>query len=59
MKIAFISTFFTGATLPLMKYLSERGHKTDLYLICKIGQKGMETIPYDEPIKGDKIVQLN
>lgn len=59
MKIAFISTFFTGATLPLMKYLSERGHKTDLYLICKQGQKGMETMPYDEPIKGDKIVQLN
>jgi len=59
MKIAFISTFFTGATLPLMKHLSERGHKTDLYLICKQGQKGVETMPYDHPIKGDKIVQLN
>ncbi len=58
MKIAFISTFFTGATLPLMKHLSDRGHQTDLYLICKQGQKGMETMPYDKPVKGDKIVQL-
>ncbi len=59
MRIAFISTFFTGATLPLMKHLAERGHKTDLYLICKQGQKGMETMPYDTPINGDNIVMLN
>lgn len=59
MKIAFISTFFTGATIPLMKHLSERGHKTDFYLICSQGQGGMETLRYDRPVKGMSMVQLS
>lgn len=55
MKIAFISTFFTGSTLPLMKHLSEKGHQTDLYLFCKQGAKAAETFRFDKPISGAKI----
>ena len=58
MKIAFISTFFTGATLPLMKHLADKGHITDLYLLCKQGQKGLETLPFDEPVFGNRINQM-
>lgn len=59
MKIAFISTFFTGSTLPLMKYLSEKGHQTDLYLFCKQGGKGAETLKFDRAISGSKMLQLS
>lgn len=58
MKIAFISTFFTGATLPLMKHLADKGHTTDLYLLCKQGQKGLETLPFDEPVFGNRTSQM-
>lgn len=58
MKIAFISTFFTGATLPLMKHLADKGYTTDLYLLCKQGQKGLETLPFDEPVFGNRISQM-
>ena len=58
MKIAFISTFFTGATLPLMKHLADKGHTTDLYLLCKQGQNGLETFPFDEPVFGNRISQI-
>ena len=59
MKIAFISTFFTGSTLPLMKHLSEIGHQTDLYLFCKQGGKAAETLRFDKPIHGPKIQQIS
>lgn len=59
MKIAFISTFFTGSTLPLMKHLCEKGHQTDLYLFCKQGGKGAETLVFDKPIVGSKIQQIS
>lgn len=55
MKIAFISTFFTGSTLPLMKHLSEKGNQTDLYLFCKQGAKKAETFRFEKPISGTKI----
>lgn len=58
MKIAFISTFFTGATLPLMKHLADQGHTTDLFLLCKQGLKGLETLPFDEPVFGNRISQI-
>ena len=58
MKIAFISTFFTGATLPLMKHLADKGHTTDLFLLCKQGLKGLETLPFDEPVFGNRISQI-
>ena len=58
MKIAFISTFFTGATLPLMKHLADKGYTTDLYLLCKQGQKGLETLPFDETVFGNRISQM-
>ena len=58
MKIAFMSTFFTGATLPLMKHLADKGYTTDLYLLCKQGQKGLETLPFDEPVFGNRISQM-
>lgn len=58
MKIAFISTFFTGATLPLMKHLADKGHTTDLFLLCKQGLKGLETFPFDEPVFGNRISQI-
>lgn len=59
MKIAFISTFFTGSTLPLMKHLSEKGNQTDLYLFCKQGAKKSETFRFDKPIFGAKIQQTS
>lgn len=58
MKIAFISTFFTGSTLPLMKHLSEKGNQTDLYLFCKQGAKKSETFRFDKPIFGAKYNRL-
>ena len=58
MKIAFISTFFTGATLPLMKHFADKGHTTDLYLLCKQGQKGLETLPFDKPVFGNRTSQM-
>lgn len=57
MKIAFISTFFTGSTLPLMKHLSEKGYQTDLYLFCRQRSKAAETFRFDKPISGVKIQQ--
>lgn len=59
MKIAFISTFFTGATLPLMKHLSDRGHQTDLFLFSRQGQTDMETLKFDRPTVGDNLIALN
>lgn len=52
MRIAFVSTFFTGATLPLMKHLTNRHHQCDLYLMCKQGQTEIETLSFDKPVKG-------
>lgn len=59
MKIAFISTFFTGSTLPLMKHLSEKGNQTDLYLFCKQGAIAAETFRFDKPISGAEIQQTS
>lgn len=58
MRIAFVSTFFTGATLPLMKHLSDRGHKTDLYLMCKQGQTEIETLSFGKPIEGGGFIKI-
>lgn len=59
MKIAFISTFFTGATLPLMKHLCEKGHQTDLYLFCRQGIAGQEILAFDKAVKGANICKIN
>lgn len=59
MKICFISTFFTGATLPLVQHLYEKGHQCDFYLFARQGQKGLETLEFDAPISGKTIVRLN
>lgn len=58
MRIAFVSTFFTGATLPLMKHLTDRQHQCDLYLMCRQGQTGIETLSFDKPIKGSSFVKI-
>lgn len=52
MRIAFVSTFFTGATLPLMKHLADRQHQCDLYLMCRQEQTDIETLSFDKPVKG-------
>lgn len=59
MKICFITTFFTGATLPLLKHLTEQGHQTDLYLLSRQGQTEIETITYDHPVRGNTIMPLS
>ena len=59
MKIAFVSTFFTGATLPLMKHLSEKGHQTDLYLFGRQGLTGQEIFAFDRAVKGANISKIN
>lgn len=58
MRIAFITTFFTGATLPLVKHLTEQGHQTDLYLLSQQGQKEIETLTFDHPVHGSEIETL-
>lgn len=58
MRIAFITTFFTGATLPLVKHLTEQGHQTDLYLLSQQGQKEIETLTFDHPVHGSEIEAL-
>lgn len=58
MKIAFFTMFFTGATLPLMKHLTEEGHQTDLYLLSQQGQQEIETLTFDHPVHGSEIEAL-
>lgn len=59
MRIAFITTFFTGATLPLMKHLSEQGHQADLYLLSRQGLTNIETLDLDFSVHGNKIEELS
>lgn len=59
MKICFVSTFFTGATLPFAHHLCEQGNEVDYYLFSQQGQKGMETLRFDKPISGSTITQLS
>ena len=58
MKIAFISTYFTGATFPLMKHLSDKGNKTDLFLFAKNGGRGTEDLSFDKAIEGYGITKF-
>ena len=58
MKIAFISTYFTGATFPLMKHLSDKGNKTDLFLFAKNGGRGTEDLSFDKAIEGYGITEI-
>ncbi len=59
MKICFITSFFPGATLPLVEHMQERGHQCDLYFLLAQGITCMETINFDSPIQGMKIAQLS
>lgn len=59
MKICFISTFFTGATLPLAQHLQEKGHQCDFFLFARQGCKGLETLEFDAPIEGSQLVTLH
>lgn len=59
MKICFLSTFFTGATLPLAQHLLKKGHQCDFYLFAGQGRKGLETLEFDAPISGSGIVRIS
>lgn len=59
MKIAFATTFFTGATLPLILHLQERGHECDLYLFAQQGRTNLETLEFDAPVSGSRISTLS
>lgn len=59
MKIAFISTYFTGATFPLMKHLSDKGYKTDLFLFAKKGGRGTEDLSFGKTIEEYDISEVN
>lgn len=52
MKICFVSTFFTGATLPLIKHLGSKGHMVDAVFLSKEGSTGMETLNFATPLSG-------
>lgn len=58
MKICFVSTFFTGATLPFIKHLNDCGYRTDFYLFARQGQKELETLVFDTAIQGNVITEL-
>lgn len=59
MKICFLSTFFTGATLPLAQHLQKKGHQCDFYLFAGQGRKGLETLEFDASISGSGIVRIS
>ena len=59
MKICFVSTFFTGATLPFAHHLCEQGDSVDYYLFSQQGQKGMETLQFDRSVSGSSITLLS
>ena len=58
MKIAFVSTFFTGATLPFIKHLNDAGCRVDFYLFARQGQKKLETLVFDTATQGNNIREL-
>ena len=59
MKICFITSFFPGATIPLIEHLQENGHQCDIYFQLTQGSKGMETIVLDSPVHGSHIKKLS
>ena len=59
MKICFITSFFPGATIPLIEHLQENGHQCDIYFQLIQGCKGMETIVLDSPVHGSHIKKLS
>lgn len=58
MKICFVSTFFTGATLPFIKHLNNAGHFVDFFLFARQGQKELETLVFDTAVQGNEIRPL-
>lgn len=59
MKICFITSFFPGATIPLVEHLQEKGHQCNVYFQLIQGRKGMETIVLDSPVHGSHIKKLS
>lgn len=55
MKIAIITPYFSGATIPLAHHLNQRGHKVDYFLLARQGGVEVETFYFDEPVKGGHI----
>lgn len=58
MKICFITTFYTGATLPLVQHLVEQGNQCDFYLFAEQGRKNIETLDFDSSVSGNEIVEV-
>lgn len=58
MKICFITSFFPGATIPLVEHLQENGHQCDIYFQLSQGSNGMETMVLDSPVHGSHIKKL-
>jgi glycosyltransferase involved in cell wall biosynthesis len=59
MKITFITTFFTGATLPFVKHLRGKGYECNLYLLARQDCKGIETLHFDNPVLGSDIKTIS
>lgn len=59
MNYCIVSTFFVGATLPLVKHLTEHNHYVDFFLFTRQGQTGQETLIYDKAVRGGIIQKIS
>lgn len=59
MKYCFVSTFFPGVTLSTIQNIVKKGHKADYYMFAQQGKVQTETLQFDKPVKGSRVIPIN